>query len=84
MWKKIKHWYKSLSREEYELIVWFVTEEITDTTGGLKTISHSKKEFRLKKIIKKSQTNIIAKDLNGNRFEIKTVKPFDYQITKIY
>lgn len=84
MWKKIVEWYKRITREEYQLIIWFVVEEITDATGGLKTISRSRKVFRLKRITKKTQTHIIGIDLKGNRFEIKTAKPFDYQISKIY
>jgi hypothetical protein len=71
---KIKHWWLTLIREEYELTVWFV-----NATGG-----KTAKVFNLKDVKKKTQNHITGTDMNGKFFEIKTVEPFDYQLRKIY
>ena len=76
------HWFLSLFQEEFILEVWFVAGS-TEDKDGVKTFTRSKKEFILSALSKKTQTHIIGKDQNGHPFEIKTVEPFDYTITKV-
>ena len=68
---KIKQWFKGLFADEYELTIWFQGAE-------------NKKIFKVKSISKKTQTHIIAKDIEGNQIEIRTEKKFDYQLRKLY
>jgi hypothetical protein len=70
-------WIKSYFHKEVELTVWFQSETIV-SSDGMKTISRSKKVFRLRRVIKATPTHIIAEDLGKKQFEIKTVEPFDY------
>lgn len=76
------NWIVSLFQEEFVLDVWFVAGS-TEDKDGVKTFTRSKKQFILTAITKKTQTHIIGKDQNGHPFEIKTVEPFDYTITKV-
>lgn len=75
-------WFASLFHEEFVLDVWFVAGT-TEDKDGVKTFTRSRKQFVLTAITKKTQTHIIGKDQNGHPFEIKTVDPFDYTITKV-
>ena len=79
--KKILDWIKSLFTEEYELCVWFHAET-TVSSDGMKTVTRSKRVFKLSSITKRSPSHIIGKDVNGFPFEIRTVEPFDYTIRK--
>ena len=81
--RKIIEWWKKVIYEEYHLTVWY-QKEAAISKEGVKTITRSKHEYKLKKITKKSPNHIIGKDINGRAFEIRTVEPFDYQIRKIY
>ena len=81
-YKRFWNWIVSLFVEEYELIVWYVHEEY-DESLGMKVTKRSERKYLLKDISKKSNKHIRGKDINGHRFEIKTVKPFDYQIRKL-
>ena len=79
--KKFNSWFFGMFKEQYELTVWFHTET-TITDKGLKTVKRSKKTYILSAISKKTPTHIIGKDQNKKAFEIRTVEPFDYTITK--
>lgn len=78
----IWNWILSLFQEEFVLEVWFVAGT-TEDKDGVKTVTRSRKEFVLTALTKKTQTHIIGKDKDGHPFEIKTVEPFDYTITKV-
>lgn len=80
--KKLWSWIEKLFKEEYILEVWFCKETI-ETDRGLKTTSHTSKKFVVRSFQKKTQKHIIAKLSNGDKLEIKTTKPFDYNITKV-
>jgi len=80
-YKRFWNWIVSLFLEEYELTVWYVYEEYDDSLG-MKVTRRSERTYLLKDIRKKTPTHIRGKDINGYDFEIKTVAPFDYQITK--
>ena len=69
--------------EEYELTVWFEKDTTIDTMGNM-LYTRTPKVWLLKKITKKTPTHIKGKDMDNREFEIRTVKPFDYQIRKIY
>jgi hypothetical protein len=86
MLKGLKEWWFRLFYEEYHLSVWFEKDIKVVGTGDkrIETSTKVRKEFKLKAISKRSPTHIKGKDLKGRAFELKTVKPFDYQIRKIY
>ena len=77
------NWFKKIAYEEYELTVWFDDTSTTDIDGNVTTLK-SKKVFILKSVSKKTPTHIKGQELDGKNFEIRTVKPFDYMLRKIY
>lgn len=79
LWEKILGLF--IDRREYKLIVWYVYEEFE--TNGVKSTKRKEREYILRDIFKRSNTHILGKTLDGNRFEIKTVTPFDYEVTRI-
>lgn len=83
MWTKISNWFKKIAYEEYELTVWFDDSSVTDKDGNIAS-TKSKKVFILKSVSKKTPTHIKGVELDGKNFEIRTVKPFDYMLRKIY
>lgn len=68
--QKLVKWLKDLFLEEYEVSVW--------PAGG------EKETYTFKKIEKITQTHIIATEMDGRRFELMTVDPFNYQVKKIH
>ena len=83
MWTKISNWFKKIAYEEYELTVWFDDTSVTDKDGNIAS-TKSKKVFILKSVSKKTPRHIKGVELDGKNFEIRTVKPFDYMLRKIY
>lgn len=81
---RLKFYWKTFWYEEYLLEIYFAKETIVDPSNTLKIISREKKQWKVKKVMKKTDKHIIAKDLNGNLVEIKSIEPFGYNITKIY
>jgi hypothetical protein len=83
LWAKIKHWWRTLIREEWELTVFFPgdTHFLED---GSRIESGSPKTYRAKQMIKISTTHIIFIDLLGVKHEIKVVAPVGYDLRKIY
>jgi len=71
----LKEWWLTATTEQYELTVWF--------PKGIDE-PKSKKIFFLSDVTKKTQTHFIGKDLDGKKFEIRTVEPFDFYLRKIY
>jgi hypothetical protein len=61
---------KDFLYEEYEVIVWITPDTLT--------------KYYFKKIYKLNPTHIVAVELNGGKFEMKTVGPFNYQVKKIH
>jgi len=80
----IKNWWNTLIKEEFELTVWFDNGVVTDELGSETPKPKSKKVFRLKSISKRNPSHVKGVDIDGHNFEIRTVKPFDYMIRKIY
>lgn len=68
--RKLIRWIKDLLLEEYEVKIW----------SDPKNVSIHK----FKKIEKITPTHIIARELDGRRFEVKTVEPFNYQVKKVH
>ena len=83
LWARIKHWWRTLIREEWELTVFFPgdTKFLED---GSRINSWAPKTFRAKKIIKLKQKHIIFVDLLGVKHEIVVVDPVGYDLRKIY
>jgi len=83
LWPRIKHWIRTLLREEWELTV-FLPGETKFLPDGTRIDSSAPKTYRAKKIIKLSQTHMIFIDLIGIKHEIKVVNPVGYDLRKIY
>lgn len=83
LWAKIKHWWRTLLREEWEITIFF-PGEIKFLEDGSRIESTSPKTYRAKNIAKLSTTNIIFTDLLGVKHEIKVVNPVGYDVRKIY
>ena len=83
MWNKIKNWWFTLIKEEYELTIFFPgkTEILGD---GTRITSGNPKTYRAGVIKKASPTHFIFIDLDGRKHEIKVVDPVGYDLTKIY
>lgn len=80
---KLKHWWRTLIREEWELTVYFIgsTKFFED---GSRVSEYAPKTYRAKAIKKLTQTHIIFVDLLGVKHEIKVVEPVGYDLRKIY
>jgi hypothetical protein len=83
LWSKIKHWWRTLIREEWELTVFF-TGDIKFLEDGSRIESQAPKTYRAKAIKKLTTTHIIFVDLLGVTHEIKVVSPVGYDVRKIY
>lgn len=83
MWNKIKNWWLTLIKEEYELTIFFPgkTEILGD---GTRVTSGAPKTYKAKAIKKLTQTHIVFIDLDGRKHEIKVVDPVGYDLKKIY
>jgi len=82
----LKEWWYRLFYEEYHVTVWFQKTHRLQGMGVeiIEDQSKTKRVFKMKSISKQTPTHIKGKDLKGRKLEIRTVKPFDYQIRKIY
>lgn len=83
IWAKIKHWWRTIWREEWELTIFF-PGETKFLPDGTRIDSSSPKTYRAKKVIKLTNLHIIFVDLLGVRHEIKVVNPVGYDLRKIY
>ena len=83
VWSKIKHWWRTLIREEWELTVFF-PGDVKFLEDGSRIESGAPKTYRPKEIKKISTTHIIFVDLLGVKHEIKVVNPVGYDLRKIY
>jgi len=83
VWAKIRHWWRTLWREEWELTIFF-PGEIKFLEDGSRIESTSPKTYRAKALKKLSTTHIIFVDLLGVTHEIKVVNPVGYDVRKIY
>lgn len=84
MLDSIKQWWYGVIREQYELTVWFEDSCTTNLETKEETFTRTRKTFQMKGISKHTNNHIKGVDINGCAVEIKTVKPFDYHIVKIY
>ena len=84
MLDSIKQWWYGVIREQYELTVWFEDSCTTNLETMEETFTRTRKTFQMKGISKHTNNHIKGVDINGCAVEIKTVKPFDYHIVKIY
>ena len=83
MLNKIKHWWLTLIREEYELTIYFPGKtEVLES--GARIESADPKTYKAKAIKKLTPKHIIFIDLEGRKHEVKTVNAVGYDITKIY
>lgn len=83
MLSKVKNWWFTLTKEEYELTVYYTGEAKTNA-DGVTTVSKSPIVYKCTAVKKLTPTHIIFIDLNGHRHEIKLVDPVGYEIKKIY
>lgn len=83
MWNKLKNWWLTLIKEEFELTIYFPGKVVVDDNGN-REITVDPKTYRCKAIKKLTQTHIIFIDLEGRRHEVKVVDPVGYDLTKIY
>ena len=83
MIQKIKHWWLTLIREEWELTIFFPgdTKVLPD---GTRIESGNPKTYRAKELKKISTTHLIFVDLEGVKHEIKVVNPVGYDLRKVY
>jgi hypothetical protein len=81
-WQRFVNWLERLLKpDEYEVTIWFVVETTVGATH--KTIARSKKVFRMQSIDKINQKQFVGVSIHGDRVQIKTTEPFDYQIVKL-
>jgi|TARA_B110000444_G_C18668584_1_gene514170 hypothetical protein len=80
---KLKQWWRTLWREEWELTVYFIAETKFFEDNS-RVSSYAPKSYRAKAIKKLTQTHIIFVDLLGIKHEIKVVEPVGYDLRKIY
>ena len=83
IWSKIKNWWLTLIKEEWELTIFFPGES-KFLPDGTRIDSGAPKTYRAKKIIKLTQTHMIFIDVSNIRHEIKVVNPVGYDLRKIY
>jgi len=83
MIQKIKHWWLTLIREEWELTVFF-PGETRFLVDGTRLESTNPKTYRAKELKKISTTHLIFVDLEGVKHEIKVVNPVGYDLRKVY
>jgi len=85
MWNKIKKWLKDIFLEEYILTVWYKQKDEYQTQVAKRVETQViKRVYTMKKIKKATANHVIGVKSDGNKLEIKTVEPFDYQIEKIH
>lgn len=82
-WARIRHWWRTLWREEWELTIFF-SSAVKFMEDGSRIESTSPKTYRAKALKKLSTTHIIFVDLLGVTHEIKVVNPVGYDVRKIY
>tara|TARA_B110000858_G_C17368912_1_gene278583 strand:- start:8 stop:316 length:309 start_codon:yes stop_codon:yes gene_type:complete len=83
LWSKIKHWWRTIWREEWELTIFFPAE-VRFFEDGSRSETQAPKTYRCKALKKMSPTHIIFVDLLGVLHEIKVVHPVGYDLRKIY
>jgi hypothetical protein len=83
IWSKIKHWWRTLIREEWEITIFF-PGETRMLEDGTTIQNDAPKTYRAKKIKKLTTKHIIFTDLLGVKHEIRVVNPVGYDVRKIY
>lgn len=83
IWSKIKNWWLTLTKEQWQLTVYF-PGETKILPDGTRIDSGAPQVYDVAKIIKMSHTHMIFIDTNKTRTEIKLTDPVGYTIRKIY
>ena len=83
MWNKIKHWWFTLIKEEYELTIYF-PDTVVELPDGSKKAGFTPKTYKIGVLKKVSPTQFIFIDLEGHKHEISVVNPVGYDLKKIY
>lgn len=83
IWTRIKEWWKTLTREEWEVTIFF-PGETKFLPDGTRIDTGAPKTYLAKKLTKVTTTHIIFTDTSGVHHEIKVVNPVGYDIRKIY
>ena len=83
MWNKFKNWWYTLTKEEYELTIYYV-KDIKVDVEGTKTWTKEAVLYKCSVIKKHTPAHFIFTDANGHNHEIKLVEPVGYEIKKIY
>lgn len=81
--QKFKHWWLTLTKEEWELTIFF-PGETRILADGSRIESSSPKVYQVSKVIKLTNKHIVFKDTNNIRHEIVLVNPVGYDLKKIY
>ena len=82
-WTKIVEWWRTLTREEWEITIFF-PGEVQVLPDGSRIERGAPATYRAKSITKLTTTHIIFVDTTGVRHEIKVVNPVGYDVRKIY
>ncbi len=80
---RIVEWWKRVTREEYEIVIW-VADTITTHQDGIRTKTWKTQTYHAEKIVKQSPKHFIFYDLEGKKNEIKYLEPVDFHIVKIW
>ena len=83
IWTKLKQWWLTLTKEEWELTVFF-PGDAKILPDGTRLETGAPKTYRCKSIQKLTNTHIIFIDTAGIRHEINVVNPVGYDSRKIY
>jgi len=83
MFSKIKNWWLTLIKEEWELTIFHVGESQI-LSDGSRVEQFKPKVYRVKALTKISPTHFKFVNVDGQKHEIKTVTPVGYNLVKIY
>jgi hypothetical protein len=80
---RIVEWWKRITREEYEMVIW-VADTVTTHQDGERTKTWKAQTYHAKKIVKQGPKHFIFYDLEGKKNEIKYLEPVDFHIVKVW
>jgi len=83
MWSNFKNWWYTLTKEEYELTIYY-PKDIKVDADGVKTWTKDAVLYKCSAVKKHTPTHFIFTDSNGHLHEIKLLEPVSYEIKKIY
>ena len=77
------HWWKTITREEYQLTVYFASEKEIDEKGR-ETFRSTPKKYSAKKFYSLKPNYIKFKDEDDQLIEIRTHEPMNWDLVKVY